>query len=105
MQWIEDLDDVTVEVEQDGDLVVRQDARAVLSRGAWPVLAFLYRERDRDGAWGPPRVTLRKFRRQHDAWRPESKMNLSLDEARALLSALGPWLDRFPEGTEPPAGA
>ena len=96
MQWIEDLDDVTVELEQDGDLVVRQEARAVLSRGAWPILAFLYRERDRDGAFGPPRVTLRKFRRQHDAWRPESKMNLSLEEAKSLSAALQAWIDTLP---------
>jgi hypothetical protein len=93
MQWIEDLDEVTVALEQDGDLVVRQEARAVLSRGPWPVLAFLYRERDRDGAFGPPRVTLRKFRRQHDAWRPESKLNLSLEEARALSEALAGWIE------------
>ena len=91
--WIEDIDDITLELEQDGELVIRQEERQVIARGAWPLVAFLYRERGADGSFGPPKVSVRRFRRQHDAYRLEGKLNLSLQQVRDLASLFQRWAD------------
>lgn len=91
--WVEDIDDVSVEYEEDGVLKVRQEDRVVVTRGAWPVVLFLYREYDAaTGGYGPPKVTLRKFRKQRGTYRIESRFNIgSLAQAAAIASVLDRW--------------
>lgn len=91
--WAEDIDDITVEYEEDGVLVVKQEDRRVISRGTWPVLAFLYREWDAAAnAYGPAKVTLRKFRKQHGSYRMESKFNIGqAAQAAAIADILREW--------------
>ena len=44
--WPEDLEDISVEYEENGVLLVKQEAVEIISRGGWPVLLFSYREMD-----------------------------------------------------------
>jgi hypothetical protein len=91
--WVEDIDEISVEYEDNGEILVKQEAKAIISRGAWPLLAFLYRDRDpKTGEFGPLKVTVRKFRKQHGTYRLESKVNLgSLDVARDVAGVLAGW--------------
>ena len=91
--WVEDIDEISVEYEEDGVLLVKQEAKVVIARGAWPVIAFLFRERDAaTGAYGPPKVTLRKFRKQQGTYRLESKFNIgNLVQAAAIAETLAGW--------------
>jgi len=98
--WIEDIDEVSVEYEEDGVLRIRQEDKVVITRGAWPVVLFLYRERDAEtGEYGQLKVSLRKFRKQRGAYRIESRFNIgSLAQAAAIAGALASWAERDPSG-------
>lgn len=91
--WVEDVEDIGIEYEQDGILVIKQVDKAVITRGTWATIAFLYREWDaRANDYGPVKVTLRKYRKQRGAYRQESKFNLgSLEQAAAVAEVLARW--------------
>jgi hypothetical protein len=91
--WVEDIDEISVEYEDNGELLVKQEAKAIIARGAWPLLAFLYRDRDpKTGEFGPIKATVRKFRKQHGTYRLESKINLgNLEQARQVAEVLLGW--------------
>lgn len=91
--WAEDIDDITIEFEEDGIQVVRQEAREVVARGTWPVLVFAYRERDpKTGEFGGLKFSLRKFRKTRGVYRMESKFNIgNPDQARSIAETLARW--------------
>jgi len=94
--WVEDVEDIQVEYEQDGVLLIKQEDKAIITRGTWATIAFLYREWDaRENAYGPLKVTLRKYRKQKGAYRQESKFNIgSLEQAAAVAEVLAGWARR-----------
>ncbi len=94
--WVEDIEDIGIEYEQDGILVIKQEDKAIITRGTWATIVFLYREWDaRANAYGPPKVTLRKYRKQRGAYRQEAKFNIgSLDQAAAVAEVLARWSGR-----------
>lgn len=101
--WAEDIDDITVEYEEDGILVIQQEAKEVIARGTWPVLAFRYREWNATAnAYGPAKFTLRKFRKQQGTYRMESKFNIgSPVQALAISEVLKRWVEEIGTVEEP----
>jgi hypothetical protein len=95
--WAEDIDDITVEYEEDGVMVVKQEQKEIIARGTWPVLAFVYREwNPTANDYGPPKFTLRKFRKQSGTYRMESKLNIgNTVQARAISEVLKRWTDEL----------
>ena len=91
--WFEDIEDVSIEYEEGGVVRVKQVGKVVIARGPWPVIAFLYREQDPDaGHYGNLKVSLMKFRKEHGAYRLESRFNItSLDQAAKIASVLQGW--------------
>ncbi|NOZ02793.1 MAG: hypothetical protein GXP54_13025 [Deltaproteobacteria bacterium] len=94
--WVEDVDDITVEYEQDGVLLVKQEDKRIISRGTWSTIVFLYRDWNRKtDDYGPLKMTLRKYRKLKGTYRQESKFNIgSADQARAIAEVLKEWSDR-----------
>jgi len=93
--WAEDIDDITVEYEDNGVQLVKQEAKEVITRGTWSTIAFLYRDWDtKTNAFGPPKITLRKYRKQKGTYRQESKFNMgSLAQAADISVVLKRWAD------------
>jgi len=89
--WLEDLEDLHVEQVQDGEVVVREEGRVVLSRGARPLVCFRFRRRGTDGEFGPPMVALVRLRKMHGGFEPESRLNLAWEEAEAVAACLESW--------------
>lgn len=100
--WAEEIDDITIEFEEDGVQVVRQEAREVVARGTWPVLMFAYRERDpKTGEFGGLKFSLRKFRKTRGVYRMEAKFNIgNPDQARSIAGILGRWASEAPIDSE-----
>ena len=87
------IDEISINYEEDGVLVVKELDREVLTRGAWTTIIFRYQQWDRksDG-YGPDRFTLRRYRKIHDEYRQQSKFNISsVDQARKIIAALQKW--------------
>ncbi len=90
---IDDLDDLSYDVEQDGQLVRRQLDRRVVEHRGWATAIYLYQELDpRTETWRPARAAVVRFRRQHDRWRKHAAITIgSAAVAEALASALAGW--------------
>ena len=89
------VEDLTVEWEEDGELVVEELEKHILTKGAWATLIFKYRERGRDGNWGEPKARIQRYRKQKGRYSAQSKFNISsAKQARAIVGVLQDW---FPE--------
>jgi hypothetical protein len=86
--------DLTVNYEEDGVLVVKELEKAILSKGAWATLMFRYRQWDRRKEdYGPDRFTIRRYRKINDEYRQQAKFNISsVDQARKIIDTLQEWV-------------
>lgn len=88
---MEDLSDLTYDLEDDGQEVRRELGRRVWEQGGWATALFHVEELDRKtGAWRR-RAALVRFRKQHGAWKRHAAINLSAAVAHALGEALAGW--------------
>jgi hypothetical protein len=88
---VADLDEVTYDLEVDGELVRRTLHRRVWERGAWATVAIAYQERDPEGAWKPAKLALIRLQRVRDAWKKHAALNLQGDDAMRLAEVVGEW--------------
>ena len=89
-----DIDDITINYEEDGVQVVEELDKVVLSRGAWVTIIFRYRQWEQSKEdYGPDRFTIRRYRKIHDEYRQQAKFNISsADQARKIIEALQGWV-------------
>lgn len=89
----ENINDITVNYEEEGELLVEELEKVILNRGAWTSILFRYRERDRQtGQMGPPKATLRRYQKYQGVFKKRDAINLSADAAKTLLTTLEKWL-------------
>lgn len=90
----ENINDITVTYEEDGEVLVEELEKVILNRGAWTSILFRYRERDRQsGQMGPPKATLRRYQKYQGVFKKRDAINLSADTARTLIETLNQWLE------------
>jgi len=90
----ENINDITISYEDEGELLVEELGKVILTRGAWTSILFRYRERDRQtGAMGPPKAALRRYQKHNGLFKKRDAINLSAESARTLISTLQQWLD------------
>ena len=96
MEYEMTVDDLTCEWEEDGELVVQQLDKLVLTKGAWSTLMYKYRERNkRDNTWGEPKVRVQRYKKQKGRYISQSKFNISSEkQVRQIVAQLQKW---FPE--------
>jgi hypothetical protein len=99
------VNDITINYEEDGVQVVKQLDKQILSKGSWSTIIFKYQQWDNPKqAYGADRYTIRRYRKVNDEYRQQAKFNISsADQARKIIGALETWLkDAAPAG-EPAA--
>ncbi len=89
-----DIDEITVNYEEEGELVIKQIDKRILSRGAWATVIFRYQQWERaKNGYGPDRYTIRRYRKMNDEYRQQAKFNISSrDQAAKIVEALQEWL-------------
>lgn len=92
----ESIDDLTVEYEENGQTVIRQLDKVVLSRGAWTTILFRFQEwRPESCDYGPDKYVIRRYRKVGGEYRQQSKFAISSqDQARRIIEALSGWLEQ-----------
>ena len=87
-------DDITIEYEEDGQILVRELDKVILSKGAWTTLLFRYQELIREtGEYGPDKYTIRRYKKVGGNYIPQSKFNISsAKQAREIVNALSSWI-------------
>lgn len=95
------IDELTINYEEDGILIVKELDKVVLTKGAWSTIIFKYQEWDRKKeTYSASKFTIRRYRKMHDEYRQQSKFTISsLDQAQKIIDALTNWIaeDEQPE--------
>jgi hypothetical protein len=87
-------EDLTINYEEDGVLVVKVLDKEVLSKGAWATVLFKYVQWDRaKNDYGPERYSIRRYRKIDDEYRQQAKFTISSKEqAQKIIEALQKWI-------------
>jgi hypothetical protein len=89
------VDDLTVNYEDDGVLVVKQTGKEVLSKGAWATVMYRYNNLIKSsGEYGKDMYTIRRYQKRNGEYIPKSKFNISsTDQAKKIIAALETWIE------------
>lgn len=87
------LDELTVQYEDDGVILVRELKKAVLSRGAWATIMFLYQDLDRKtGSYKSSKVSIRRYKKNKGRYIFQNKFNISSErQARQICEVIETW--------------
>jgi hypothetical protein len=88
------VEDITINFEQDGVVLVKELEKYVLSKGAWTTIIFRYRQWDQGKQdYSGDRFTIRRYRKVNQEYRQQSKFNISSkDQAQQIIEVLQAWL-------------
>ena len=88
-----DVNDLTVNYEEDGTVIVKELDKEILSKGAWTTIIFRYQDLNRTtGEYGPEKYSIRRYQKQKGNYLPKSKFNISSKaQAQKIIDALGRW--------------
>lgn len=95
-------EDITINYEEDGVVVVKELDKIVLSKGAWATVVFKYQqwERNKNG-YGDIRYSIRRYKKIDDQYVQQSKFNISSrEQAVKLIEALENWLKEDNDSSE-----
>ncbi len=89
------IEDITINYEEDGVLVVKELDKVVLSKGAWTTIMFRYQQwEDKKEDYSADRYTIRRYRKMNGEYRQQSKFNISSpDQATKIIEALQGWIN------------
>jgi hypothetical protein len=89
-----DVNEITINYEEDGVQVIKQLDKDILSKGAWTTIIFRYKQWERSKEdYGADRYTIRRYRKFNDEYRQQSKFNISsADQAGKIIAALQRWI-------------
>lgn len=89
-----EIDELTVNYEDGGELVSRELDKVILTKGAWSTIIFRYQDLDRKkGEFGPDKYSIRRYQKRNGEYQYKSKFNISSkDQARKIIAALEGWM-------------
>jgi hypothetical protein len=90
----ESIDDLTVEYEENGQILVKQIDKEILSKGGWTTIIFRFQEfQPETGDYGPDRYVIQRYQKRGGEYKRQSKFKISsADQARKIIDALGRWV-------------
>ena len=93
----ETLDELTYDYEEDGVLVRKELDRAVLTKGGWATMMFLFQELDRkSGKFRAPKMAIVRFKKSKGSYRKQSSFNISSEkQARQIAEVFEQWYPKI----------
>ncbi len=90
-----DLNELTVNYEEEGILIVKELDKEVLSKGAWTTILFRYQNWNKaKEEYGKDMYTIRRYQKREGVYLPKSKFNISSPEqAQKIIIALQRWIN------------
>jgi hypothetical protein len=90
----ENVSEITVEYEEEGETLVEELDKVVLNKGVWTSILFRYKERDRKtGQFGPAKATIKRYQKHQGVYKKRDSVNLTLETAKTLITNLQNWID------------
>ena len=89
-----DVNDITIQYEEDGVVIVKELDKEILSKGAWTTVMFRYQQLDRSrNEYGPDNYAIRRYQKVHGEYQQKSKFNISSNkQAEKIVETLQRWL-------------
>lgn len=89
------VDELTVNYEEEGQLLCKELDKNVLTKGAWATVMYLYQDYNRkDEDFGPKKISIRRYQKRDGSYLPRSKFTISsIDQAKKVIEALQQWTD------------
>ena len=90
----ENVEDLTVNYEEEGVLVVKEIDKEILSKGAWTTILFRYRDYDQSTKqYSADKFTIRRYQKRNGQYQTKSKFNISsAAQAEKIVETLSRWL-------------
>jgi hypothetical protein len=87
------VEELTIEYEEEGQTLVKELDKKVLTKGAWATLIYRYQEWDpKKEEFSKDRFTIRRYQKREGEYMQKSKFNISsADQARDIIAALQEW--------------
>ncbi len=89
----ETVDELTINYEEDGKVLVKELHKEVLTKGAWTTIMFLYQELDRkSNEYGPRKISIRRYKKTGGVYRQQSKFNIGSEkQAKQIVEVINKW--------------
>ena len=89
-----DVNELSVNFEEEGVLVVKELDKEILSKGAWTTIMFRYKEWDKKKeGYGEDRYAIRRYQKFGEEYRQKAKFNISSrDQAQKMIEVLTRWV-------------
>lgn len=90
-----DIDDLTINYEEDGVQIVKELDKVVLSKGAWTTIIYRYQQLNRSkNEFGADMYTIRRYQKRNGQYMAKSKFNISSKaQAKKIVDALTNWIE------------
>lgn len=88
------VEELTVTYEEDGQTLVKETGKVILSKGAWTTILYRYQNWDKaKQEFGKEMFTIRRYQKRQGSYIPKSKFNISSKEqAEKIVNALQEWI-------------
>jgi hypothetical protein len=89
-----DVNDITIQYEEDGVVIVKELDKEILSKGSWTTVLFRYQQWDkRKNEYGSDSYAIRRYQKRGGEYQQKSKFNISSDkQAAKIVETLQKWL-------------
>lgn len=87
-----ELEDISIAYEENGEEIIKEEDKYILAKGAWSTVAYLYRQKDRNGEFGEKRVRLVRYKKRNGKYLTHAKFNLTGPaQVEKLVEKLNEW--------------
>lgn len=89
------IDEITVNYEENDQLLVKELGKCILTRGAWTTILFRYQQWNAEAQdYEPEKYMIRRYRKVSGEYKVQSKFVISnKEQAKKIIAALQEWLD------------
>ena len=85
----ETIDEITINYEEDGILVVKELEKEILTRGGWTPIVFRYQQWEpAKEAYSADHYTIRRYRKVKGSYSQQSKFNITNREQGTKLAEI-----------------
>ena len=90
-----DLNELTINYEEDGILLVKELDKEVLSKGAWTTILYRYQNWNKGKEeYSKDMYTIRRYQKREGEYLSKSKFNISSPEqAQKIITVLQKWIN------------
>ena len=96
----ETIEEISIDwKDENGQQLVRQVKKEVLTSGAWSTIMFMYQDLDKKtGEFGPRKIRVARYQKRGGKFMPQSKFNISsAKQAKRITEIIQTWLPEMDE--------